>query len=119
MTLVALLLLAQVTTPVPIDVNTATKAELVTIEEITPNVADHIIRDRPYKTVEDVQGVVPRFVFERIRARIMVTSNPVTPLPVTPPQRRGVIKGQRIENLIFEKREEEKKADPPVNKPPK
>jgi hypothetical protein len=86
MKLVALLLLIQVPTPAPIDVNAATKTELITIEGITPNIADNIIRDRPYKTVEDVQGAVPRFLFERIRPRITVTSNPriaVTPSPVT------------------------------------
>ena len=129
MKLVALLLLLiQVTVPAPIDVNTATRAELVAIEGITPTVADHIIRDRPYKTVEDVQGVVPRFLFERIRTRITVTSSPVTsspsshrnavtPIPGNPqPQRKAiqVIQGNRVENLPFWK---EPEVTAPVIKP--
>jgi hypothetical protein len=110
MKLVALLLLIQVTTPAPIDVNAATKTELITIEGITPNIADNIIRDRPYKTVEDVQGAVPRFLFERIRPRITVNSSPriaVTPRPATPQPQRGiqVIQGNRIETLTFEAKE--------------
>jgi hypothetical protein len=99
----------------PIDVNTATKAELITIEGITPNIADHIIKDRPYRTVEDVQGVVPRFLFEKIRARITVASNPRIATPTTSQPPRGgiqVIQGNMIQNLKFER----KRDDAPVDK---
>jgi hypothetical protein len=117
--LALLLLLIQVPIP-PIDVNTATKAELMTIEGISPMVADHIIRDRPYKTVEDVDGGVPRFLFEKIRARITVTSvRAVTPNPVIPqPQHRQiqVISGNKIDKVQFEARPQEKGAEvPPTN----
>ena len=116
-----LLLLIQIIAP-RINVNTATKTELLTIEGITPTVADHIIRDRPYKTIEDVQGPVPRFLFEKIREKITVTSSPGianTPIPVTPQPQRSeiqVIKGTRIEKVQFEERQKEKAVDVPVEK---
>ena len=125
MNTVALLLLLQILAP-RIDVNTATKTELLTIEGISPTVADHIIRDRPYKTVEEVQGPVPRFLFEKIRERITVTSRPgiaATPSPITPspvnlqPRREiQVISGKRIEKAPFEAREGEKAVEVPVDK---
>jgi hypothetical protein len=106
-----------------IDVNTATKAELTTIPGISPTVADHIIRDRPYQTVEDVQGPVPRFMFEKIRTRITVTSstgNAVTPISGAPqPQRREVqvIRGNRIEKILFDAPPQEKGAEAPTPSP--
>ena len=125
MKLLTLLLVIQVIAP-PIDVNTATKVELLTIEGITPTVADHIIRDRPYTTVEDVQGGVPRFLFEKIRTRITVTSSPLNAItrvprtvpgtPASQPFQIQVIQGNRIDRVRFEAPPQENAVEVPADK---
>jgi Helix-hairpin-helix motif len=113
MRLLTLLLLLQFG---PIDINTATKEELTSLPAVTPNIADRIIKGRPYKSVDDVQGSVPRFEFDKIRPRIYVAPSPLamTPSPIQVTPRRvniQTIQGNKIESLTFEKKEE---APPPV-----
>ena len=76
--LLLLLLLHQ-----PIDINTATKEELTSLPAVTPNIADRIIKGRPYKSVDDLQGSVPRFEFDKIRPRIYVAPISTAGSPVT------------------------------------
>ena len=123
MKLLTLLLLAQVLGPA-IEINTATKEELTTLPAVTSNIADRIIKGRPYKTVDDVQGSVPRFEFDKIRPRIYVASSSyvMTPSPVrvaprpiqnTPGKTEiQIIQGNRMEKLEFDARPKE--SPPPV-----
>lgn len=82
-TLLALmLLLSQSPQPPKLDLNTSTKAQLVALDEgITPEIADAIIKGRPYPTVERVHKVVPKDVYERIQFKLKVERGDRPPIP--------------------------------------
>lgn len=56
------------------DINTVAKASLVRLESVTPEIADAIIKGRPYKTVEDLKDRIPKEVYEKIKDRLYVPS---------------------------------------------
>ena len=47
-----------------LNINTISKAELITLEGITPEIADTIIKSRPYQSVGAVEKRMPKEVWE-------------------------------------------------------
>jgi DNA uptake protein ComE-like DNA-binding protein len=60
--------------PSLVDVNVASKAELMKLPGVTGPVADRIIQDRPYLSKAKLvsRGVIPLALFQQIRSRIVV-----------------------------------------------
>ena len=123
MSALVLLVLLQVDPPALMNVNTATKAELMTIEGITPMVADNIIRDRPYSSVEDLEAGVPRLLFEKVKSRLTVGSRSAPAAARAPVGTVGarrevqVIQGNRIRVQQFQARPQEPASELPAEKP--
>ena len=117
MNLLALLLLLTATQEVPppqlsqcLDINTASKAELLTWGGVTPEIADGIIKARPYKMVLEVQRAVPKEVWDKNNANLCLLV-----------RGRGIqiISGNRTETLRFDAKpnEETKPAVQPLPPP--
>ena len=56
----------------PININTATAADLDSLPQIGPKRAAKIIANRPYKSIDDLltKKAIPKSVFEKIKNRI-------------------------------------------------
>lgn len=87
--------LAQATKPAPapaptapttelIDINTADKATLMTLDGIGDARSDAIIKGRPYRAKNELadKGVIPEAVYDKIKDRIIARQPP--PKPATP-----------------------------------
>ena len=110
------LLLSQQFSGVLINVNTATKAELLGIEGMTSEMADRIIKHRPYKVLDDVHRGVTIFEFQKIQARLFADSPvssvfpPPPSLVIPPPSARReiqIIQGNQLQRLQFEPKRED------------
>ena len=57
----------------PININTATKDELLTLPGLTPATADAIIKGRPYATAGELvrRHIVPRAEYDKIADRVV------------------------------------------------
>lgn len=67
-----------------IDINTADKATLMTLDGIGDARSDAIIKGRPYRAKNELadKGVIPEAVYEKIKDRIIAHQPP--PKPATP-----------------------------------
>lgn len=87
--------LAQTTKPAPgpaptapttelIDINTADKATLMTLDGIGEARSDAIIKGRPYRAKNELadKGVIPEAVYDKIKDKIIARQPP--PKPATP-----------------------------------
>jgi competence protein ComEA len=56
----------------PVNINTASAADLDSLPQIGPKRAAKIIANRPYKTIDDLltKKAIPKSVFEKIKSRI-------------------------------------------------
>jgi competence ComEA-like helix-hairpin-helix protein len=70
----------------PININTATAAELADLPDIGPKTAALIIAGRPYKTVDDIVKVkgIGEKTLTKIRAKITVGDQPAPAAPAQP-----------------------------------
>jgi DNA uptake protein ComE-like DNA-binding protein len=59
--------------PAPMDINTATKDQLATLDGIGPARADAIIKGRPYKGKDDLvnKKIIPQSVYDGIKEKII------------------------------------------------
>ncbi|HET9215979.1 MAG TPA: hypothetical protein VFR18_03315 [Terriglobia bacterium] len=98
--------------PPCLDINTASKDELLSWGGMTPEIADTLIKGRPYKTVSDVREKMPKQVWDKNRTNLCL------PRP-TNTQGIQVISGTRIDKVKFEaKQNEDVKPAPPLPPPP-
>jgi competence protein ComEA len=69
---------APVARPAPVDVNRATRAQLVALPGIGPADADRIIAARPYRSRADLaeRGVLPRGVVVSLKSRLIAIPPP-------------------------------------------
>ncbi len=67
-----------------IDINTADKATLMTLDGIGEARSDAIIKGRPYRAKNELadKGVIPEAVYDKIKDRIVARQPP--PKPATP-----------------------------------
>ena len=87
------------TTPAPpaatlIDLNSASRDDLMTLEGIGEVRADAIIRARPFKAKTELveRRLVPESLYDKISDKVMtrpVPASPATPAPRPPPQKRS------------------------------
>jgi Helix-hairpin-helix motif len=77
MKLLALLLIIQLyPNPQRLNLNTTSKASLIRLEGVTPEIADAIIKGRPYKSVLELKErkILSDEVFEKIKTKFIVVS---------------------------------------------
>ena len=69
----------------PIDINTADKATLMTLDGIGEARSDAIIKGRPYRAKNELtdKGVIPEAVYDKIKDRIIARQPPAKP-PAAP-----------------------------------
>jgi hypothetical protein len=115
MTLATLLLLLQTATSPCLDINTASTAQLMTLEGVTPEIAESIIKGRPYKFTLLIWNMMPKEVWEKNMSKFCI-------------QRGGgsvqVIRGNKIDSLKFEQNERtetkpSEEKQPETKEPPK
>jgi len=72
-----------------IDLNSASRDELMTLDGIGEVKADAIIRSRPFKVKTELveRRIITEALYDKINARVMVRAVP-TPAPAAPAQRR-------------------------------
>jgi DNA uptake protein ComE-like DNA-binding protein len=72
-----------------IDLNSASRDELMTLEGIGEVKADAIIRSRPFKVKTELveRRIITEALYDKINGRVMVRAVPV-PAPAAPTQRR-------------------------------
>ena len=101
MKLLTLFLLFQLyPTPERLDLNTASKVSLMGLEGVTPEIADTIIKGRPYESLNDVK--ISNEVLKKIAGSIYVKKGEV-----------AVIDGGEVKWLRFEVKEKER-AEAPI-----
>lgn len=76
-----------------IDINSASRDDLMSLDGIGEVRADAIIRARPFKTKTDLveRRLIPEAVYEKIADKVMARPPPAAPAPARPaptPQRR-------------------------------
>lgn len=71
-----------------IDINTADKATLMTLEGIGDARSDAIIKGRPYRAKNELadKSVIPEAVYDKIKDRIVAHQAPAK--PATPPAKK-------------------------------
>ena len=118
MKLIALLLLltgvqslpqSQSQPPRPCDINQASKDQLVSLEGITPELADGLIKGRPYKTLDSIQQRVSREVWEKVKFKVCFPNGNGRYIMIIP--------GNKIERLVFEKKQDEAPTTDKPNAP--
>lgn len=69
--------------PSPIDLNSATAAELQRLPGISATYARRIIANRPYKVKHELETrkILPPPVYARIRDRVIATERPIERMP--------------------------------------
>jgi competence protein ComEA len=77
-----------------IDLNSASRDELMTLDGVGEVRADAIIRARPFKAKTELveRRLVPESLYDKISDKVMtrpVPASPATPAPRPPPQKRS------------------------------
>ncbi len=89
---------AQTRQPAPaaglIDLNSASRDELMTLDGVGEVRADAIIRARPFKAKTELveRRLIPESLYDKISDKVMarpVPASPATPAPRPPPQKRS------------------------------
>jgi len=103
MKLLTLFLLFQLyPTPERLDLNSASKVSLMGLEGVTAEIADTIIKGRPYKSLNDVK--ISSEVLKKVAGRIYVKKGEV-----------AVMDGGEVKWLQFEVKEKAETPVPAVN----
>lgn len=55
----------------PLDINSATKAQLEALPGIGPAFADRILKGRPFQRKDQLKGILPAGVYEKVQALII------------------------------------------------
>ncbi len=77
----------------PIDLNTASAAQLQRVLGVRPEMAHWIIAGRPYRTLDDLSDAgIPQNTVDAILMLIMADQATLTPVPVVRPQTDGLPK---------------------------
>jgi DNA uptake protein ComE-like DNA-binding protein len=71
-----------------IDINSASRDDLMSLDGIGEVRADAIIRARPFKAKTDLveRRLIPESVYEKIADKVMARPPPAAPAPARPPQ---------------------------------
>ncbi len=72
--------------PAKLDINTASKQQLTTLEGIDSEIADKIIGGRPYRSVIDLKErkILAEAVYDKIKDKVLIG------IPFVPARRRPV-----------------------------
>ncbi len=73
-----------------IDLNNASRDDLMTLDGIGEVRADAIIRARPFKAKTELveRRLIPEALYEKIADKVMARPPPAAPAPARPPQKR-------------------------------
>jgi hypothetical protein len=77
-----------------VNINTVSTTQLITLEGITPELADEIIKGRPYQSFGSVWNVFPTEVFEKHMFRFCFRSGNQREVQVIP--------GNKVDKIRFE-----------------
>ena len=65
----------------PVELNSATKQQLMALEGVTPEIAERIASGRPYKAVQDlvVRKIIDPAIYEKIKTKVKVVPSKTVP----------------------------------------
>jgi DNA uptake protein ComE-like DNA-binding protein len=81
-TFISTILLAQTQKPAgPMDLNSATKEQLIALEGVTAEIAERIASGRPYKSVDELRlrNIIDYATYERIKTKVKIVPVKATP----------------------------------------